>query len=187
MAEIRVVVRRIAIEKAVRRIPASDYVERVGTFELAALQPVGKNPGKTVPLAVDFTRGGIGGDVKSPAAVEHTGEGLRTEYPDSPCPLDVGEKLGVVVDDPGLAVQVTAVERDTYLCLQPLEVFLGHPVEVDQFEIGVIDYLDLGGVFGEEDGRAADEEFAVEGMARYEGYDACGELLLPTIITNGCP
>jgi len=143
--------------------------------------------GETVPFGVDLPGGRIIGYVEAPAAVEHTGKGLGTEHPYGPRALDIGKHIGVIVDDPCLAVQVAAMEAGTYLSLKGGEVLLGDAVEVDQFAVGVVDDLDLGGALGEKDGRTAYKWFAVKGVPRDERDDTGGELLLAAVIADGGP
>jgi len=184
MSEIGIIVRRIAIEKAIRGIPARDHIKCIGTFQLTIAEPFGEYSGKTVPLGIDLSGRGIRTYVKTPAAVKHAAERLGTEYPDGPCPFDSREHVRVVVYYPGLAVQVPAVQACAYLGFERGEVFLGYPVEIDEFPVGIVDDLHFGGALGKEYGGTANEGFTIEGVPWDKGYDACGKLLLAAVIRD---
>src|SRR5690606_11620815 len=111
-------------------------------------------------------------------------EGLGAEYPNGPCPFDGAEHVGVVIHDPGLAVQIPAVQACAYLGLQCCEVFFGYPVEIDKLPVGIVDDLYFGGTFGKEYGGTTNEGLTIEVVLWDKGYDACGKLLLTAVIRD---
>src|SRR5690606_13204881 len=172
-------------EETLRGIPAGDDIQSIGTFELTPFQPGCKYLSKSIPFGIDLSSGCVGGHIKPPTAVELTAERLRAEYPYGPGPFYVRKHVGIVVNDPCLAVQVAAVEGVSYFGFQSGKALLDYPVEVDQLAVGVVDDLNLGGALGKEDGCTPDERFAVECVARYERDDARGEFLLATVVADG--
>jgi hypothetical protein len=65
------------------------------------------------------------------------------QHPHGPSPFYPVKHIGVLVNDPCLAVLLPAVEADLDFPLQGRKIPLQHLVEVDDFAVGVIDDLDL--------------------------------------------
>src|SRR3546814_2770755 len=114
MAEVRIVIRRVAVEETLRGIPAGNDIQCIGAFELTLLQSGCKYLGKPIPFGIDFSGGCIGCHIKPPTTGELTAERLRAKYPHGPGPFYVRKNVGIVVNDPCRADQVAAVETDSY-------------------------------------------------------------------------
>lgn len=116
--------------------------------------------------------------------VDHRGEAQLRAYPHRPCPFDGREERRMVVDIPGVRMDLAAVERRIDLRLERRILRLRHAVEVHQFGVRVVDDLALRGRLGEEHGAAAAEGFRVERMCGDQRQDVLQEHLLAAVVGN---
>ena len=91
------------------------------------------------------------------------------------------QDIGVLADSVAgrVRMEIPTVQGFLDLLLQFGIADLGHPVEVRQFHIEIVDNLGLGRTLGKENGSAAAERLGVDPMLRDEREDMLQHGLLP--------
>lgn len=170
--------------KSIRGIVAGNHIERIAVLDRHVLQPKA-DPLRELILGIAhlFRHGAI--EVVSKRAVEHRGERHFAQRPNSPGPLDRSEELRIGVDMRRVRMEIPTVQGFLDLLLQFGIADLGHPVEVSQFHIEVVDNLGLGRTLGKEDGNTAAECLGIDPMLRNKWEDMLQHGLLPAVVRNG--
>jgi hypothetical protein len=153
-------VRRIALEEAVRHVPALNDTQRVAVFDLDPLESDGIVLGKAQPLIIHFF-GAAAGAVIPEAAIHHTAVGTVGKKPDRPGPLDRVKHIGIFVHRLCLIVLPAAVQGEGGFCFQGLKIPLYHLIEVDKPAVSVVDNLDFRRLLSEKYRGSANKKFAV--------------------------